>query len=68
MKKLKRIGHSIITDNKIQCFAAILACEWFGPVVATLAVIVAEMVYIAVDVLTRSNDEISRSVHTTKIR
>ena len=60
MKKLKRVGHAIITDRKIQCCSAIMVCKHFGPTVAVFAVIGAEMLYIAIDVFTMSKEKLAK--------
>lgn len=60
MRKFKRIVQAIATDRKMQCFSSILVCKHYGPTTAVIAVICAEMLYIALDVFTMNKDELAR--------
>ncbi len=63
MSKLRKVIHSVVTDHKIQCFGAIQICAWWGPWIATIAVIVSEMVYIAVNVFTMTIEEVQEKLN-----
>lgn len=62
MSRLKKVVHGVVTDRRMQCFSAIQACVWWGPWGATIAVIVAEMVYIAAKVFTMPLEDVKEKM------